>query len=79
MNIAEHKVDDFIANLKGRLNYETRKATKLGFPTIQEYVRDKLTKESEAQKLMETPAVKSVKAKSRKEKAVKANKCGCCP
>ena len=29
--------------------------------------------------LMETPAVKSVKAKSRKEKAVKANKCGCCP
>ena len=34
-----------IANLKGRKNYEQKKASKLGFSSLYEYFEDKITKE----------------------------------
>ena len=34
-----------IENLKGRKNYEQRKATKLGFPSLYAYFEDKILKE----------------------------------
>ena len=33
-----------IENLKGRRNYEEKKATKLGFPSLYSYFEDKLLK-----------------------------------
>ena len=49
MQISEKQIETHISNLRGRLNYETKKATKLGFPTLHDYIRDKLTKETEKQ------------------------------
>ena len=45
MQISEKQVEAHISNLRGRLNYETKKATKLGFSTLQDYIKDKLIKE----------------------------------
>ncbi len=81
MQIAQDQVDDFIFNLKGRLAYETKKATKLGFSSIQEYVTYKLIKEAEEkeQSLKSIPKIKTLKVKPIKKKAVKPSTCGCCP
>ena len=51
MLVSEEQVDDYVSNLRGRLDYETKKATKLGFANIQDYVRDKLNREAEALEL----------------------------
>ena len=37
-----------IENLKGRKNYEQKKATKLGFPSLYAYFEDKILKEKQA-------------------------------
>ena len=37
-----------IANLKGRKNYEEKKASKLGFPSLYAYFEDKILKEKKA-------------------------------
>ena len=82
MLVSEEQVDDYVSNLRGRLDYETKKATKLGFANIQDYVRDKLNKEAEALEvsLRATPSMKPAKAKPvKKKKAVPASSCGCCP
>ena len=80
LQITDKQVQDFVASLKGRLNYETKKATKLGFSNIHEYARNKLAKEAEfvEQKLLETPSIKPVTNKVSKKKAVKVSTCGCC-
>ena len=51
MLVSEQQVDDYVLNLRGHLNYETKKATKLGFFNIQDYALDKLNKEAEALEL----------------------------
>ena len=63
MLVSGEQVDDYVLNLRGRLNYETKKARKLGFSNIQDYVRDKLTKEAEALELSlnATPSIKTAK------------------
>ena len=40
-----------IENLKGRKNYEQKKAAKLGFSTLYEYFEDKISKEKKAKEL----------------------------
>ena len=42
-----------IENLKGRKNYEQKKATKLGFPSLYAYFEDKILKEKQAVVLKE--------------------------
>ena len=42
-----------IENLKGRKNYEQKKATKLGFPSLYAYFEDKILKEKQAVELKE--------------------------
>ena len=81
MQVTQDQVDDFIFYLKGRLAYETKKATKLGFSSIQEYVKFKLIKEAEEkeQSLKAIPKTKTSKVKPIKKKAVKPGTCGCCP
>ena len=44
MQISEKQIEAHISNLRGRMNCETRKTTKLGFPALHDYIRDKLTK-----------------------------------
>ena len=42
-----------IENLKGRKNYEQKKATKLGFPSLYAYFEDKILREKQAVELKE--------------------------
>ena len=64
-----------IENLKGRRNYEEKKASKLGFASLYEYFEDKISKKQKAiedeQKELET---------SKADEQPKANKksCSCC-
>ncbi len=64
-----------IENLKGRRNYEEKKASKLGFASLYDYFEDKISKKQKAfeeeQKELESPKAKD---------EPKANKksCSCC-
>ena len=64
-----------IENLKGRRGYEEKRASKLGFASLYDYFKDKISKKQKAvedkQKELETAKV---------EEQPKANKknCGCC-
>ena len=64
-----------IENLKGRRNYEEKKATKLGFASLYDYFEDKISKKQKAiedeQKELEN---------SKADEQPKANKksCSCC-
>ena len=64
-----------IENLKGRRNYEEKRASKLGFTTLYEYFEDKISKQ---QKDIEDK--KKVLEKAKVEDQPKFNKksCGCC-
>jgi hypothetical protein len=81
MQISEKQVEAHISNLRGRLNYQTKKATKLGFSTLQNYIRDKLIKEIEKQEqpLQVIPKIKRTKTKPIKKIAAPTSSCGCCP
>ena len=75
MHISEKHIEAHISNLRGRLNYETKKATKRGFATLHDYIRDKLTKETEKQEhpLQVTPKIKRTKVKPIKKIAAPAS------
>ena len=64
-----------IENLKGRRNYEEKRASKLGFASLYEYFEDKISKEQKAieEEQKELEAIKV-------DDQPKANKksCGCC-
>ncbi|MDA9754390.1 hypothetical protein N9U97_00230 [Candidatus Pelagibacter sp.] len=64
-----------IENLKGRRNYEEKKATKLGFASLYDYFEDKISKK---QKAIEEEA-KELET-SQADEQPKANKksCSCC-
>ena len=74
----EEKVVDFITNRKDRPGYEIRKASNLGYSSIQDYVREKLIKEATktTQSTVPTPAQKSTKFKTKNSKTVHESKCG---
>ena len=58
--ISEKKVEIYVSYLRGRLNYDAKKAARLGFFTIHDYVRDTLTREAEAlEKLLEVTLTKT--------------------
>jgi hypothetical protein len=65
-----------IENLKGRKNYEQKKATKLGFPSLYAYFEDKILKEKQAVELKETKINESVNQDKVKKKEKK--NCSCC-
>jgi dsDNA-specific endonuclease/ATPase MutS2 len=70
-----NEIVKIIENLKGRRNYEEKKASKLGFASLYDYFEDKISKKQKAleneQKELET---------SQAEEQPKAAKksCGCC-
>ena len=67
-----------IENLKGRRDYEQKKATKLGFSSLYEYFEDKILKEKKAmedekKELEETKEHNELINKDKKKKS-----CSCC-
>ena len=65
-----------IENLKGRKNYEEKKATKLGFPSLYAYFEDKILKEKKAVESKEKIFNENVN-KDKVEKQEKKS-CSCC-
>ena len=65
-----------IENLKGRKNYEQKKATKLGFPSLYAYFEDKILKEKQAVELKEN----KINSSANQDKVEKKEKksCSCC-
>ena len=67
-----------IENLKGRKNYEEKKASKLGFTSLYAYFEDKILKEKKAveDKKKEFEEIQDQKELQNKEKSKKS--CSCC-
>ena len=66
-----------ISNLKGRLGYEEKKAKKLGFPSIYEYIEDKIKNENNPV-ASESQVLNKIAKPIKKNKKAKLSTCGCC-
>ena len=64
-----------IENLKGRRNYEEKKATKLGFASLYDYFEDKILKK---QKALEEEQKELEAAKTDDQPKAAKKSCGCC-
>ena len=65
-----------IENLKGRKNYEQKKATKLGFPSLYAYFEDKILREKQAVELKENKINENMNQDKVEKKEKKS--CSCC-
>ena len=67
-----------ISSLKGRKNYEAKKASKLGFNSLYEYFEDKIVKEkAELEGKAKNLSEQRIKKKPQ-QKIEPMNKCKCC-
>ncbi len=64
-----------IENLKGRKNYEEKRAAKLGFASLYDYFEDKISKKQKALE-EEHKELEATKTEDQPEAAKKG--CGCC-
>ena len=64
-----------IENLKGRINYEEKKASKLGFASLYAYFEDKISKK---QKAIEDKQRELEDAKINDKPKENKKSCGCC-
>ena len=64
-----------IENLKGRRNYEEKRATKLGFASLYDYFEDKISKK---QKAIEEEQKKIEDTKTEDQQIKSKNSCSCC-
>ena len=64
-----------IENLKGRRNYEEKRASKLGFASLYDYFEHKISKK---QKAIEDEQKESEVAKTDKEPKTSKKSCSCC-
>jgi hypothetical protein len=64
-----------IENLKGRKNYEEKKASKLGFASLYAYFEDKISKK---QKAIEDKQIELEDAKINDKPKENKKSCGCC-
>ncbi len=64
-----------IENLKGRRDYEEKRASKLGFASLYDYFEDKISKKQKALK-DEQKELEAAKAENQPKTAKKS--CGCC-
>ena len=75
--IENSKVEEFIANLKGRKAYEEKKAIKLGFSGFENYIEDKISNQfSETSNVCKAPKQEVRRKNKNKTKPVAT--CGCC-
>ena len=70
------EIIQIIKNLKGRKNYEEKKASKLGFASLYDYFEDKILKKKkyEEDRMKE---LEEIKPQTKSENKVKKN-CNCC-
>ena len=64
-----------IENLKGRRDYEEKRASKLGFASLYEYFEDKISKK---QKALEEKQKKLEAAKAEAQSKKNKKSCSCC-
>ena len=64
-----------IENLKGRRNYEEKRAIKLGFASLYDYFEDKISKK---QKAIEEEQKKIEDTKNEDQQIKSKKSCGCC-
>ena len=64
-----------IQNLKGRRNYEEKRASKLGFASLYDYFNDKISKK---QKALENEQEELETAKADEQSKANKKSCGCC-
>ena len=64
-----------IENLKGRRNYEEKRASKLGFASLYDYFEDKILKK---QKALEEEQKELEVAKTDDQPKAAKKSCGCC-
>lgn len=75
-NMQNEDIIKIIDNLKGRKNYEQKKAAKLGFSSLYEYFEDKMLKKKAADDLK----IKELEEASKATKKIKkdSKSCTCC-
>ena len=64
-----------IENLKGRRNYEEKRALKLGFASLYDYFNDKISKK---QKALENEQKELETTKANEQSKANKKSCGCC-
>ena len=64
-----------IKNLKGRRDYEEKRASKLGFTSLYDYFEDKISKK---QKALEEEQKELEVAKTEDQPKAAKKSCGCC-
>ncbi len=71
---------ELIENLKGRRNYEEKKASKLGFNSLYAYFESKLLQEKTAleESARELEITKNEEKLLKEEKSKPKKTCGCC-
>ena len=71
---------ELIENLKGRRNYEEKKASKLGFNSLYAYFENKLLQEKAAleESARELEIAKAEEKLLKEEKSKPKKTCGCC-
>ena len=71
---------ELIENLKGRRNYEEKKASKLGFNSLYAYFENKLLQEKTAleESTRELEIAKAEEKLLKEEKGKQKKTCGCC-
>ena len=71
---------ELIENLKGRRNYEEKKASKLGFNSLYAYFENKLLQEKPAleESARELEIAKAEEKLLEEEKGKQKKTCGCC-
>ena len=71
---------ELIENLKGRRNYEEKKASKLGFNSLYAYFENKLLQEETAleESARELEITKTEEKLLKEEKSKPKKTCGCC-
>jgi len=71
---------ELIENLKGRRNYEEKKASKLGFNSLYAYFENKLLQEKTAleESAKELEITKTEEKLLKEEKSKPKKTCGCC-
>ena len=74
------QIRELIENLKGRRNYEEKKASKLGFNSLYAYFENKLLQEKTAleESARELEIAKAEEKLLKEEKGKQKKTCGCC-
>ena len=76
----DSQILELIENLKGRRNYEEKKASKLGFNSLYAYFENKLLQEKTAieESAREVEIAKAEEKLLKEEKSKQKKTCGCC-